>query len=187
MNSPDNPLPDSAELPPKTRGRLVLIMIFALFFAPIVAALFLNSRLSDWRPSATKNFGQLIVPVVPIGSELPVVDSETLPPWRLIWPLSGDCEAECRQKVETLARIQQTLGRHRDKLEIWVLNDTSGELDAGAAEKVRSALVERDLTTQGLYLVDPLGNVMMFYPPDSDTTGLRKDLDRLIRHSKFNS
>ncbi|MFK7954560.1 MAG: hypothetical protein AB8B96_00565 [Lysobacterales bacterium] len=187
MNSSENSLPDSAELPPKNRGRWVLIMIFSLFFAPIVAALFLNSRLSDWRPSATKNFGQLIVPVVPIGSELPSSPADDLPPWRLIWPVVGSCESACKERIETLARIQQTLGRHRDKLEIWALNDAAGDLDPGTSDKIRAALVARELTAEGLYLVDPLGNVMMFYPPDSDTTGLRKDLDRLIRHSKFKS
>jgi cytochrome oxidase Cu insertion factor (SCO1/SenC/PrrC family) len=36
-----------------------------------------------------------------------------------------------------------------------------------------------------LYLVDPLGNLMMSYPPESDPKGLLKDLQRLLRISRI--
>ncbi len=189
MNTTPTPLPDSAELPKQARGRWVLVILFALFFAPILAALFLNSRLSDWQPTATKNYGELIVPVVPMATEMPPVTGGLVAPWRLIWRVKGACDVICMERVETLARIHQTLGRHRDKLEILVLGADSGAAaqDVAVAEKVSAGLKARGLTADGLYLIDPLGNAMMYYPVDADTTGLRKDLDRLIRHSKFRS
>jgi hypothetical protein len=33
------------------------------------------------------------------------------------------------------------------------------------------------------YIVDPLGNLMMSYPPDADPRGILKDLKRLLRLS----
>jgi hypothetical protein len=36
-----------------------------------------------------------------------------------------------------------------------------------------------------IYLVDPLGNFMMHYAPDTDPNGLRKDLARLLRLSRI--
>lgn len=183
----DSPLPDSAELPSRARGRWTLLLIFALFFAPIMAALFLNSRLSDWRPTATKNYGQLVVPVVPMGDGLPTPDGDTLPPWRLIWPVVGTCEQTCEEQMQTLNRVKETLGRHQDKLELLVLADGAqpGLADSTLSARIRQALAARKLNASGLYLVDPLNNVMMYFPEDFDPTGLRKDLDRLIRHSKF--
>lgn len=195
MTQSSNPLPDSAELPPQARGRWVLGLIFALFLAPIVAALFLNSRLSDWQPSATKNYGELIMPVVPLGEVFNELDEQRpaepdeLPPWRLVWPRAGSCDASCQAQIDVLARIKQTLGRHQDKLQILVTDAQAagGGADAALSQTVRTAFRTRELNADGLYLVDPLGNAMMFYAPEPDATGLRKDLDRLIRHSKFRS
>jgi len=36
---------------------------------------------------------------------------------------------------------------------------------------------------QGIYLVDPLGNVMMRYPPGANPSGMLKDLTRLLKYS----
>ena len=34
-----------------------------------------------------------------------------------------------------------------------------------------------------IYLVDPMGNLMMFYEPDADAKGMVKDLERLLKIS----
>jgi hypothetical protein len=36
-----------------------------------------------------------------------------------------------------------------------------------------------------IYLVDPLGNLMMRFPPDPDPARVIKDLQRLLRASSF--
>jgi hypothetical protein len=36
-----------------------------------------------------------------------------------------------------------------------------------------------------IYLVDPLGNLMMSYPGDADATGMKKDLQRLLKVSQI--
>jgi len=36
-----------------------------------------------------------------------------------------------------------------------------------------------------VYLIDPLGNLMMFYPPDADPSGMLKDLRKLLKYSKI--
>jgi cytochrome oxidase Cu insertion factor (SCO1/SenC/PrrC family) len=35
-----------------------------------------------------------------------------------------------------------------------------------------------------VYLVDPLGNLMMYYRPDSDPQGMIRDLERLLKYSQ---
>jgi hypothetical protein len=37
--------------------------------------------------------------------------------------------------------------------------------------------------TQHMYLVDPLGNLMMRYPPNADVEKIKKDLGKLVRLS----
>ncbi|MEM9531041.1 MAG: hypothetical protein AAGA23_08980 [Pseudomonadota bacterium] len=181
---PSNPQPGEAktgQTSPTGRGRGTLILIFALFLAPVLAAVFLNSTFSDWRPGSTRNYGQLITPVIPLANELPprVTGSDT-PPWQLLWPRRLSCGDECAAQLAELERIRQTLGRHRDKLEIALLPE--GVPDTAP---LLAALRARELDPESLYLIDPLGNLMMAYTQPVDATGLRKDLDRLIRHSKF--
>ncbi len=36
-----------------------------------------------------------------------------------------------------------------------------------------------------VYIIDPLGNLMMSYPAGSDPTGIRKDLSRLLYASQI--
>jgi hypothetical protein len=36
-----------------------------------------------------------------------------------------------------------------------------------------------------VYYVDPLGNLMMYYTPDADPTGMLKDLARLLKASRI--
>ena len=37
---------------------------------------------------------------------------------------------------------------------------------------------------QGTYIVDPLGNIMMHYPPGADPNDIRLDLEHLLRYGK---
>jgi cytochrome oxidase Cu insertion factor (SCO1/SenC/PrrC family) len=36
-----------------------------------------------------------------------------------------------------------------------------------------------------VYIIDPLGNLMMYYPPDADPSGMLKDLKKLLKYSKI--
>jgi hypothetical protein len=40
-------------------------------------------------------------------------------------------------------------------------------------------------TKGDIYLIDPLGNIMMYYAADADPNHIRKDLKRLLTWSKL--
>jgi cytochrome oxidase Cu insertion factor (SCO1/SenC/PrrC family) len=44
---------------------------------------------------------------------------------------------------------------------------------------------EQELAADGIYLIDPLGNIMMFYAADADPNHIRQDLKRLLTWSKL--
>lgn len=39
--------------------------------------------------------------------------------------------------------------------------------------------------SEHIYVIDPLGNVMMRFPRDADPRRILKDVSRLLRHSKW--
>lgn len=173
----------------------MLIILFALFLAPILAAVFLNSRWTDWQPPPTRNYGELITPVLPMNESplsLPVDPPQSPPPWRLILPQQGPCDSPCLSRIAELQRVRKTLGRHQDELRLVLVMpegpprpeiDTAVWIDS--AGRFASMLRERGMEPEGLFLADPLGNLMMRFAPPVDDAAMSKDLDRLISHSRF--
>ena len=169
------------------RNRWILIALFAVFLAPVLAAIYLNSSFSQWSPGATRNYGELIQPVLPVPGLEPLAGSGQELRWTL---LLLNCRVDRSAHLDGLGRIRRALGRHEDKLvvaaagglvpvpaPVAVLDEVEGTL--------AEALASRSLPPQGVYLIDPLGNLMMRYPDAYDPGEMRKDLERLLKYSKF--
>jgi KaiC/GvpD/RAD55 family RecA-like ATPase len=43
----------------------------------------------------------------------------------------------------------------------------------------------KDLPIHQVYVIDPLGNLMMWYSKDATSKGMKKDLKRLLKVSKI--
>jgi hypothetical protein len=64
-----------------------------------------------------------------------------------------------------------------------LLRDYEGTLLARASAAVISAFpAERD-PEDHIYLIDPLGNLMLRFPKDAEPTRMKKDLERLLKVS----
>lgn len=191
MNDPRAPSPGPAA-PDAPRGRLTLLAITALFLLPVLVAVFLNSRWTDWRPDATRNYGTLLEPPVALPDELVMVRREgptTAPAWTLaLAPAS--CADGCAVLIDELARLDRSLGRDAGDVAIVVLGAPAAPATPGVAFRDRPAgwapfLASLALPPDAPILIDPLGYVMMAYPPTYDAGRIRKDLARLLRYSRF--
>ena len=189
MNNPD---PSS-----QRRGRLKLLLVFAVFAAPAIAALVLT--VTGWQPSG-KAHG---LPITPqrnfVDEQLPVTlaDGRTYA-WRDSQPrltlvaLAGpDCAAHCLDTLTKMAAARITLGRNVDRLRLlylgtpptdvaqdgmrnyWQLGrDSANRLGAyrpATPDSVSAVLVESD------------GTALAYYPAGFDASGLRQDLQKVIR------
>jgi len=175
--------------------RTSLLIIAALFLLPLLLAWFMYSGAIEYQPSSTRNFGQLVEPPLPMAWD----DTVLIP--TVIEPESGDpCLEPCFTEVSALRQIHRASGRHQDRIRIallmqdlnpselesslrntyskfYLINDPSGKLDAR---------LEQAAGGEGsAYLIDPLGNIMMFYASGADPNHLKKDLNRLLTWSKL--
>ncbi|MCA1777874.1 MAG: hypothetical protein LC637_00400 [Xanthomonadaceae bacterium] len=184
------------------KNRLILIGLFAAFFAPLLIALLLHSEWIDWQAPPDRSHGILIDPVVPIGAfELADAQGQIRGPsdltgrWWLILVQPDHCKRDCLARLELMRRIRLAQDRHR--LEVGLMLITEGVLseleidsvelldptfmifqsDAGGALIRRFPAVENG----AFYIVDPDTNIMERFQPDADPTGIRKDLDRLLK------
>ncbi|HCY13537.1 MAG TPA: hypothetical protein DG414_06835 [Gammaproteobacteria bacterium] len=190
-----------------SRKRLQLLLLIAVFTAPVIAAWL-------WQPGSFNNRGELIEPPRLLADELLLrADGERVGlqafggKWTYVYFARGGCDAACRQVVDNLARVRLTQGKNARRLRVLVIAMAPGQLSqvetlrlqlpevvvlgAGAAALARLAQqfkLDSGSPVTGdrrIYLVDPLGNLMMSYPAEADPTDIRKDIARLLRVSRI--
>jgi len=175
-------------------SRIKLLTLIAIAFVPIFIAYIAYFQFPAMAPSGTTNQGELVWPVVDGNS----IDStlEALDNWALIQPVSTDCAEDCRQMMYLSRQVVAGLGKNTDRVQRVLVSDASlsGELAEYVAAEHRDALViEADTAIlEGitglkpvLFLMDPNGNIMMFYPLDKAGKPMLKDLKHLLKISNI--
>jgi len=180
--------------------RSVLIALFALFLAPIIVAVLLNSRWLDWSAEPTRAHGRLVEPVRALG-EMNLTDAsgrersraDWTGSWQLVHVAGPGCARQCAETAALMDNIRLSLDRHFDEVGLVLATPTESagrELtDAVDSDHwmVFSGTAAQDLLQRfpdpmpgSYYIVDPEANIMERFAPGSAPTGIRKDLDRLV-------
>lgn len=186
-----------------------MLIIFAISVVPFMIAwvlkgnpLFIEGRI---------NKGQLIEPVITtergdlVGIDPFSADNikELQGHWIMLNMVAGDdCDPPCREAIyktkqlllmmnKDLTRIRRTVlffgAVNPDKIQSW-LHDDKVLLRTKPSENLVKKLLERQrgLNSDGaLLLMDPLGNIMMHYPPGFDPYKVKSDLSHLLRISQI--
>lgn len=186
-------------------GRWKMIAVLLVCAAPVLASYFTYYVI---RPEGRRNYGELIDPQRP----LPAIEATTLEgkpfeltalkgQWLLMSVSAAACDAACQQRLYFQRQLREALGKEKDRLDwVWLVNDAAvvdkrlqPALSSATALRVPAAGLAQWLPPAGgssledhIYLVDPLGNLMMRFPAHMDAAGAAKakrDLDRLLRAS----
>jgi hypothetical protein len=116
--------------------------------------------------------------------------------------LPADCGPDCESVITALRQVHLAAGRNRSRLRILLLHGPGDMPDTDRIEAIYPAFLlasdpeRRMLETLAAiagdpdaaghtYLLDPLGNIMMFYRAGYDPNALKKDLKRLLTWSKL--
>ncbi|MFO1400362.1 MAG: hypothetical protein U1F30_04005 [Steroidobacteraceae bacterium] len=189
---------------PATPGgsRRPLWLLVLLFFAPLLAAFWLYYG-SPWRPAGRTNHGELIEPARPLPERaLPQADAAARRPfvdkWSLVYVGDGRCDADCRQALLQMRQTHAALGRLQPRVQ-QVLLATAACCDhafldrehpglrlidaGGPADAALLAAFPQEYRQRGIFIVDPLGNLMMRYDTGLGPRGLLQDLRKLLQLS----
>lgn len=190
------------------RGRRVLGILVACFLAPLAGAFWLYYG-AGWRPARTVQHGELVSPALPLPAvSLPLAaggasdDAFLRGKWSIVYVGGGDCGAHCRQALDDARRVRLALDQDRERVQRVFLHRGAccddrfareqpdlvvAGLDVPAAAMLLAsfdaAAKSPALSAGRLYLVDPLGNLMMSYAADAPARDVLRDLERLLKLS----
>jgi cytochrome oxidase Cu insertion factor (SCO1/SenC/PrrC family) len=120
--------------------------------------------------------------------------------WLLITIGPAVCDEACSKRMFFVRQVRKTTGKEMDRVErVWLMTDEAMPDNKLLAEHAGLQLVRakaKDLealfpTAPGnvlsdhVYLVDPLGNLMMRFPKEMDASKMKKDLIKLLKASRI--
>jgi hypothetical protein len=175
---------------PKPRGRLKLALLGAFFLLPVAGSWV------AWRfelvPGAAGNYGTLLQPRPVALPRAAALKGK----WVLVQFSGGACDSACERKHYFMRQVRRAQGKEMQRVErLWLVTDAvqpraellaalEGAVVAPAGAAAAEFPAERSVADH-IYLVDPLGNLMMRFPRDPDPARVIKDLQRLLRASGF--
>jgi hypothetical protein len=177
-----------------------LWLLVALVLTPVVAS-YLFFYFAP--PAQTVNYGALIGPHPLPEVTLELVDGTPFPLSRLKgkWVLamigSGHCDAHCEEQLLYMRQLRLTQGKEMHRVErAWLITDGAAP-PAGRLTPFEGTWLIRaggsplldlfpapGMPADHLYVIDPLGNLMMRFPRDPDPSRMIKDLTRLLKVSR---
>jgi hypothetical protein len=190
------------------RGRWKMLALLLVCAAPIIASYLTYYVI---RPEARRNFGELIEPQRSLPAlTARALDGSAVPlqslrgQWLLVSVAGGACDSACEKHLYFQRQLRTGLGKDRDRLDwVWLVSDNQPVRPEVLSVVQQQATVLRiepqalgawlapapgRALPEHLYLVDPIGNWMMRFPPDLDAEGaarVKRDLERLMRAAAF--
>jgi hypothetical protein len=122
--------------------------------------------------------------------------------WVLLQAVPASCDESCLMRVSALRQIHLASGHKQTQFRLALLLDQSSPADqaknllaiypqyrlirdSSGLLQERLAGIERKFSGQngsasGVFMIDPLGNIMMHYGADGDPNDIKQDLKRLL-------
>lgn len=190
----------------RNKARRNLLFLASLFFVPLAISFLLYYGL-DWRPQGNTNKGDLVHPARPLPAiALTLADGTQSAPdvlqgkWTWVYIGDGQCDERCRTALadtrqarlllsEKMTRVQRAFLTTGECCDFDYLNREHPGLIVARFEPQEFAQMfnldpARPPAQAGrIYLVDPLGNLMMSYAPDAPSMGLLQDIKKLLKLS----
>ena len=187
---------------PQSRARAKLLLLAALFFAPVIGAISIFFYAPDWFGGRV-NYGTLVSPARPVP-DLGIVEPTGAPApealkhkWTLVYLARAACDEACHARLLLTRQVRLALNQNRGRVQRVYL---APGLAAAAAAKEQLAPEHPDLVIlsagsaprdffqpvdpDAVYLLDPLGNWLMVYAGAIEHRGLHRDLKKLLRVSR---
>ena len=194
------------------KGQRSLLLLAAVFIVPMVLAYLLVNNIYSFGEFETKNYGELIKPAKPLqditltretGEKFRFSDMRSK--WVMVYIGSSSCDVKCGEnlykmrqsrlaqggELKRLKRLYISIdGKPEASLQTLLAEHQGLEVVYGNEPNIQQVLNQFELTAEavndelvGMFIVDPLGNLVMRYQTGFEAKGLIKDLSHLLKAS----
>lgn len=179
------------------RGRRTLLLIALVAVAPVIAS---YSVYYFFPRTTLANYGELLATRAAPGIAGTTADGKPFQlaslhgKWVLAVAAPGACDAACTQALYATRQARTLQGREMDRVaRVWFVTDDAMPPAELSAQHPDLSLVRVPATglaawgsgSERIYLIDPLGNLVLAFPRDPDIKGMGRDLTRLLRASRI--
>jgi hypothetical protein len=183
------------------RPSVQFTLLALLFAGPLLTAFWLYYGAESLQPAGRTNHGVLLEPIVDLDeiTTNPAWDEAVRERWALLYANDGECDGPCREALYTLRQSRLMLGQDMGRM-VRVFLHGEAPPDRVFLEERHQGLItledralQRELETirpsgqaaGGYYLVDPLGNLVMYFPPDIVPGDMVDDIEHLLELSRI--
>jgi len=191
------------------KGKKSFLWLIAVFVAPILLGtlLFFNLERLGFKKGSV-NYGTLIQPAFPaqihdlMQADKKAARENTLAKkWTLLYIEKNNCDSFCQERLLLIKRIRLLMNEQMRRVRtVFVSNPTVSRsistkdnpdlvlatIAQAPSTSTSSVFLKQfpQLTKKPIYLLDPLGNLMMYYPQvKPNAKKMIKDLKKLLKYS----
>lgn len=186
------------------RGRLILLCMLIFFITPIIAVVAMYKL--DWRPKG-ESIGELVTPAKALTMQQPLVSSDgnvasinlLKDKWSMVY-MTADCDAQCKDKLHQMRQLHVSLYKEIPRMQRLLFTTVSDVTeikqnypDLLILNQPKTDIIsfseqfnihnETSMTAGRIYLIDPLGHLIMSYSASTPPALVRKDITRLMKYS----
>jgi hypothetical protein len=192
---------------PEVRKRTHWALFLVIF---VCAAPMFFSYLTYYliKPEGRTNYGDLLdprqYPMPELGATTldgkPATLKEFAGKWVMLQADVAACAKPCVDKLYYQRQVRMTQGKDRDRIErVWLVLDDQ-PIDPSLLKEHQGTqilrvapatlatwlpLAEGGALNDHIFIIDPLGNLMMRFPKDADPNKIKKDISKLLRASRI--
>jgi len=201
---------DQGNISQEKRSNTTVWLILLSFAAPVALAYFIYFFIDV---SSFTNRGEILNPIVNIGEfSLKDAQGKKIPlekltyKWRLISFLDKNCNQACAKRLYDSRQIHTSLGKNKhrvdrmfihfepasDDLQKLIDEEHPGVIHVYGNDKIISNLLDGSVIDKDshirdnvIYIMDPMGNVMMRFTQDQPDKDFLYDLRKLLKASQI--
>jgi len=169
-------------------------VLLAMFILPIAFGTLFFYANPNYFSESTVNYGELIRPVILTDENDIEIDGDASLEgiWTMVY-ISSRCDDACEKAVADMKTIRTLMNDDMRRIQrMIIIEDSSTPISNDEnlikarlnSEKIKQTL--KKYTENAIYLIDPIGNIMLYYEPKNiDIRLVIKDLKRLFKYSRI--
>ncbi len=184
----------------KRSGKIQLTLIALAFVAPLMLATWMYKS-DHWQPDSGTNYGTILQPIINLADLLP--SSPVVPltehKWLMLYMNTSNCDEGCLEAIYRLRQTRLMLANQMSRVtrvflhgestpdRVYLKEQHSG-LIAITDEELENLLASKQPAEHrpgGIFLIDPLGNLVMYFSPDLPPGDMVEDIKHLLDLSRI--